>query len=290
MGMYKAKPRLVDLYTEDSTIFANLTIPEGLESATANAIIMHECGELQTVFEDAAGLKAYLAPWSAAHALPWTRMLNALSAEYNPIHNYDRTDTEIITDTETGTSETSDTETTTDSETSAITQTGSESENGSESGSGSAETTGSETTSGSANTEVEKSDTSTIKKMGFNSAVFVDSDQTVVEATESGETTTSGSTDTTTETSTQTSSTTSREMESETISNGSVSKTGSKTSSGSAETSKDAERERTLTSQGNIGVTTAQQMITAEIDMRTAYNMYEIIMQTFKREICVAVW
>lgn len=266
MGMYKAKPRLVDLYTEDSTIFANLTIPEGLESATAKAVIMQECGELQTVFEDAADLKAYLAPWSAAHALPWTRMLAALSAEYNPIHNYDRTDTETITDTETGTSETSGTETTTDSETRAITQTGSESENGSESG------------SGSATTEVGKTDTSTIKKMGFNSNVFVDSDQTVVEATESGETTTTGS------------STTSREMESEEITNGSVSKTGSKTLSGSEETSKDAERERTLTSQGNIGVTTAQQMITAEIDMRAAYNMYEIIMQTFKREICVAVW
>ena len=56
MGMYKAKPRLVDLYTEDPSIFANLIIPEGLESATENAIIMQECGELQTVFDDAASL------------------------------------------------------------------------------------------------------------------------------------------------------------------------------------------------------------------------------------------
>lgn len=242
MGMYKAKPRLVDLYTEDSTIFTNLTIPEGLESATANAIIMQECGELQTVFEDAASLKAYLAPWSAAHADPWARMLAALSAEYNPIHNYDRTDTEVITDTETGNRET------TNSGTNTATETGS----------------GSET--GSATTDVTKGDTSTIKKMGFNSAEFVDSDKTEVEATESGE------------------SSTSREVSS------TNSASGSKTEHGAEETSRDAERERTLTSQGNIGVTTAQQMVTAEIEMRAAFNMYDIIMRAFRTDICVGVF
>lgn len=254
MGMYKAKPRLVDLYTEDSTIFTNLTIPEGLQSATANAIIMQECGELQTVFEDAASLKAYLAPWSAAHADPWARMLAALSAEYNPIHNYDRTDTETITDTETGNRETSDTEATTNSGTNTVTETGS----------------GSET--GSAATDVTKGDTSTIKKMGFNSAEFVDSDKTVVEATESGE------------------SSTSREVSSENSTSGATSATGSKTGHGTEETSRDAERERTLTSQGNIGVTTAQQMITAEIEMRAAFNMYDIIMRAFRTDICVGVF
>lgn len=254
MGMYKAKPRLVDLYTEDSTIFANLTIPEGMESATANAIIMQECGELQTVFEDAASLKAYLAPWSAAHAVPWARMLAALSAEYNPIHNYDRTDTEVITDTETSSGEKSETEATTDSGTSSLTETGSGSE------------------SGTAATDVTKNDTSTIKKAGFNSADFVNSDQTTVEASESGE------------------STTSRELSSETSTTGVTSATGSKTGHGTEETSRDAERERTLTSQGNIGVTTAQQMITAEIDMRAAFNMYMIIMRAFRADICVGVW
>ena len=238
MGMYKPTPRLAELYAEDGTILANLTLPEGLESATANAIILQECGELETVFEDAASLKAYLAPWSAAHSVPWTRMLAALSAEYNPIHNYDRTDTENITDTEEGSGSTTTSET--DSE------------------------TGSETTSGSASTEVEKGDTSTIKKMGFDSVDFVDSDQTEVEATESGETTTSGSATT--------------------------SRSGSKTGSATASTSRDAERERTLRSQGNIGVTTAQQMITAEIDMRAAFDMYGIIMRAFRADICVGVF
>ena len=290
MGLYKAKPRLLDLYAEDPALLVNLSIPEGLESQTANAIIIQECGELQTVFEDAASLKAYLAPWSAAHAVPWTRMLAALTAEYNPIHNYDRTDTETITDTETGTSETNDTEATTESGTSTVSGTGSESETGSESGTGSASATGSETGSGSATTEVTKGDTSTIKKMGFNSATFVDSDQTTVEATENGENTTSTSTSTSTETESENAISTSRNVDSETSSTGATSKTGSKTGHGTAETSRDAERERVLTSQGNIGVTTAQQMITAEIEMRSAFNMYKIIATAFRQDLCVGVW
>lgn len=290
MGLYKARPRLVDLYVQDPGILDTLVLPEGLVAATANAIIIKECGSLETIFEDAESLKAYLAPWSAAHADPWARMLAALSAEYNPIHNYDRTDTETITDTETGSSETSDTEATTQSGTGSITKTGSESETGSESTTGTGSTTGSESTTGSNETSVEKSGTSTIKKMGFNSSEFVDSDKTVDSTTESGESSSTGSSSTTTETETETGTTSSRKTETEDSTSETSSVTGSKTGHGTAETSRDAERERTLTSSGNIGVTTSQQMITAEIDMRAAFNMYEIIMRAFRTDICVGVW
>lgn len=41
---------------------------------------------------------------------------------------------------------------------------------------------------------------------------------------------------------------------------------------------------------GNIGVTTNQQMITAEMEMRVAYNMYTIICQSFKNNFCIQVY
>lgn len=41
---------------------------------------------------------------------------------------------------------------------------------------------------------------------------------------------------------------------------------------------------------GNIGVTTNQQMITEEMEMRTKYNMVDIITSEFKRRFCLLVY
>ena len=41
---------------------------------------------------------------------------------------------------------------------------------------------------------------------------------------------------------------------------------------------------------GNIGVTTSQQMITAEVDMRLVYNWYDTFAQMFTRELCVGIY
>lgn len=45
-----------------------------------------------------------------------------------------------------------------------------------------------------------------------------------------------------------------------------------------------------LTRSGNIGVTTSQQMLESELDLRLRWNMHEIIAAGFQREFCVAVW
>lgn len=234
MGLYKAKPRLVDLYTLDSAVLSTLSIPDDLDAGVCRAMILQECGELETVFETAAELKAYLTPWSEAHAEPWERMLSALAAEYNPIHNYDRADTETITDSENGSSKSSGTQT----------------------------TSASETASGTNTTSVAKADTTTVSRQGFDSADFVPADETAVAATESGASTAA--------------------------TNGSSS--GSRTESVTLDSERAAARARVLHSSGNIGVTTAQQMITAELDMRTKHAIYNIIVDAFRCDICVGVW
>lgn len=52
--------------------------------------------------------------------------------------------------------------------------------------------------------------------------------------------------------------------------------------------------DRTLTHvstvKGNIGVTTSQQMLQAELDLRTAENMYTIAAQMLATEICVQIF
>ena len=41
---------------------------------------------------------------------------------------------------------------------------------------------------------------------------------------------------------------------------------------------------------GNIGVKTSQSMLTEEVELRTAYNMYQIITNSFKKTFCVMVY
>ena len=214
MGLYKKKPTLAELYADDNTLFSGLSVPEGVDTTKLVPMLLVELGPLQTIFEDAESAAAYIPVWSYCHAEPWAKMLAALSAVYNPIHNYDRTDTE----TETVTGERSET----------VTGTGS----GSVTGSG--------------------SDTTTKQTQGFNSSDYVNKDK-------------------------------------DTVTLGSKSETEAESETETAESSETG-RERTLTSSGNIGVTTAQQMITAEVDMRAQFNMYKIIVEAFKADLCVGVW
>lgn len=60
---------------------------------------------------------------------------------------------------------------------------------------------------------------------------------------------------------------------------------------GVAESGSDSEtRNYQLTRSGNIGVTTSQQMLESEMELRCKWNMCEIIAVAFMREFCVAVW
>lgn len=63
-------------------------------------------------------------------------------------------------------------------------------------------------------------------------------------------------------------------------------------SSGSAETKRDSNRQDKHTGHiyGNIGVTTAAQMIAGEIDIRTRHNIYQTISDDFKQKFCIMVY
>ena len=51
-----------------------------------------------------------------------------------------------------------------------------------------------------------------------------------------------------------------------------------------------ADGERTIHTHGNIGVTTNQSMVRKEVLLRSDYNMYDIIIRSFKRFFCVGVY
>lgn len=250
MGMYKPRPRLAQLYETDSTIFNSMVLPTGLSVDTLKPALLTECGELDTIFTSAASLKAYLPIWCAVHSESWTRILAALSAEYNPIHNYDRTDTETESGTTTGTRAGSSTSSTSEST--------------------SEEKSNASAIVGNTSTGDGGQDTSTTDLAGFNSETYAKDGKTVTEYGKTGH------------------------ASSITSNSGSEHTSGSNAqTTDSAESSTEAGteiRERTLRAAGNIGTTRTQEMIADEIELRTRENMYYIIIENFRAELCVGVW
>ena len=71
----------------------------------------------------------------------------------------------------------------------------------------------------------------------------------------------------------------------DTMQHGRANTTSGSNTSGGTET-----RQRTLTSSGNIGVTTSQQMLESELKLRRDWNIYRMICDDFRRALCVGVW
>ena len=72
--------------SEDPT----LILPDGVDGGDLVTEIMLREGMLCPWIQDAAGLIQAIKLWSKHRQESWQRILDALTAEYNPIHNYNR--------------------------------------------------------------------------------------------------------------------------------------------------------------------------------------------------------
>lgn len=213
---------VLGLYNWDPSLFDDMAVPEGVEKETIINNILLECAELETLFPDPYFCKSAIKAWSDIMLPTWNRIKNAISIQYNPLENYDRTETENGTNTNSRS----------DTRTSAGT-------NGS---------TGSETTT--------ESGTDTNKVSSFDAAALQDGS-----AINYGKTTGVSS------------------NVQQTI-----------TSQDTANISDNGSTNRTSHIHGNIGVTTSQQMLQAEIDIAVSTNLAIRIMQDFKTRFCILVY
>ena len=81
---------LIGLYNYDNSLFDNLSLPDGYDKTTFINSLLLEHGEKSVLYADFDFFKFAIGSWSAKWELELTRILEALTAEYNPIHNYDR--------------------------------------------------------------------------------------------------------------------------------------------------------------------------------------------------------
>lgn len=91
---------IMALYDYDNTIFDTMYTPVGVNKQTLINDIMLETAELECVYPTPVFLKTAIGLWSSVQAMTWDRVYRASQAEYNPIENYDRNETETITGAE----------------------------------------------------------------------------------------------------------------------------------------------------------------------------------------------
>jgi hypothetical protein len=91
----KAKLSVLGLYQWNHNIFADMALPEDVDGEVLTWKILEDCAEMEILYSDPEYMRASIYNWSSAMLPSWTKMQEALTAEYNPIWNKDGT----ITDT-----------------------------------------------------------------------------------------------------------------------------------------------------------------------------------------------
>lgn len=81
---------LIGLTNYDSTLFDGLTLPDGYDKETFVNSLLLEHGEKCVLYSNPAFFKQAITLWGRKWQLELKRIYEALTAEYDPIYNYDR--------------------------------------------------------------------------------------------------------------------------------------------------------------------------------------------------------
>lgn len=95
---------LATIYNFDTSIFDGIILPDNLSTADFINTLLAHYGEMPVLYSYPPLLKSLIATWSNTSQYTWAHLAETLKAEYNPIENYDRTETS--TDVFTGTTKT----------------------------------------------------------------------------------------------------------------------------------------------------------------------------------------
>lgn len=276
----RATLSLLGMYEYDHTILDFFNYPDKWEPLDRDVFLnklLIDTAELEILYPDADIFKTAIKYWSAAEVQNWNKLYDTTVLKYNPIWNKDGTVTEIekhvknnnYTDVTDGTI----------------------ADHSSTIGNQNTETSGNENTNGSQNTEAsgnENIDTTnnTNEKdyvFGFNSESAAQSGQTVTDD--------SGSTNTDRSENTESHSSANTDRSENTQSNSSTNTDATTTNNTNFkhDEKENIDREYTRTEQGNIGITTTQQMINEEREV-DKFNLMDYIIDRFKQRFCLLVY
>lgn len=285
------------MYRWNKGLFDELVLPPALNRDRLIQQILIKTASNEILYPDYDVFKAAIGIWSANNTPIWQKLLDTTEYEYNPIHNYDRTEERTWTE------ERKETEGITAKDTHALDQTDNTvdagtqlvtghatnelegKETGSLTGSHTSHTTGTTDDVTNSTTEEQVSaynssgyqpSTKSTSNTDYNSSVEGDVKNSDTEST------TKNTNNTTHEDSTQdTDHRTTVDLTRD------VDETTDRTSDRT--TDEGTSHTESVRAYGNIGVTTTQQMIQQEREI-VQFNIYDFIVDDFRREFCILVY
>lgn len=101
-----AKVSVLGMYRENPDLFDGLTLPGEWQLSKENCInqILLQCACFEILYPDPDFLEDAIGIWSTTQQNVWSKYAATLVLQYDPIANYDRTETETINRTGTATS------------------------------------------------------------------------------------------------------------------------------------------------------------------------------------------
>lgn len=285
---------IAGMYAYDPTIFDAFFVPYDDEIPHEHYYyfkdiyihrILTDAMDLELVYPDPKFMKEAIKWWSFSHKPNWERMVDVLLGKeykYNPIENYNRTET--WTDTDTRTENWTDTDNRTESWTHGRTGTENSTVDVNRKDNLKEKTTGKTETESGSTTEVDTEETNSA--IAYNTDTWKNNTKT---ETNSDTGVTANSTvdvDTTVDnTGTQ---------DTKTTTNGSTSENGNSTGTIGGTLGRTGNTGGSVTHtgnvSGNIGVTTSQQMVIQEIELRKQYVLVEIVVRDFIEKFCILVY
>lgn len=248
----RATLSLMGMYEYDHTILDFFHYPDKWETVDKDVFVnklLLDTAELEILYPDADIFKTAIKYWSAAEVQNWNKLYDTTVLDYNPIWNKNGT----VTETEKHIKNNNYTDVTD----------GTIADHSSTIGNQNTETSGNENTNTTNNTN-EKD-----YVFGFNSESAAQSGQTVTDDT--GRTNTDRSENSNTNSSANTDATTTNNTNFK------------------HDEKENIDREYTRTEQGNIGITTTQQMINEEREV-DKFNLMDYIIDRFKQRFCLLVY
>lgn len=93
----KAKLSILGLYRWNKNIFQDMALPAEVDREVVTWQILEDCGELEILYTDPDYMQQSIQQWSMAMLPNWRKIVDALTAEYNPVWNKDGTIRETFT-------------------------------------------------------------------------------------------------------------------------------------------------------------------------------------------------
>lgn len=90
--MARIKLTVVGLYNFNEDLFSLMQLPDGVNRDDLIMEILERAGDLGLLYPDYDFMHTMIGVWSRNEQHVWEKMLLTQTVEYNPIDNYDRTD------------------------------------------------------------------------------------------------------------------------------------------------------------------------------------------------------